>query len=125
MPYTKAQASTLLCLAFKSNGSYPHRRRLYRLWQHRKVVQTLLDQQPYDPIAVEQEVASRGVLVPDDGEECLELGGRFEREDGRGKVGHFFSTRGDGGFGGGGGGGGHRSYSISNLLKADKEGRGE
>ena len=58
-----------------------HCRCFDRLWDHRQVVQALLDQEPNNPVRVEQEVPPAGVLVSDDGVEGLELGGLRERED--------------------------------------------
>lgn len=48
-----------------------------------EMVEALLDEEADDAIGVEEEVASAGVLVADDGEEGLELRGLWEREDGR------------------------------------------
>lgn len=59
-----------------------HRRRFDGLRDHGEVVKTLLNKEADDPVAVEEEVAPGRVLVPDDGEEGLELWGGLEGEDG-------------------------------------------
>ena len=48
-----------------------------------KMVEALLDEATNDAVRIEEEVAPTGVLVSDDGVQCLELGGLWEGEDGR------------------------------------------
>ena len=52
------------------------------LGDDREVVQAFFDEQPNDTVRVEEEVASTGVLVPDDGVEGLQLRCLREGEDG-------------------------------------------
>lgn len=67
-----------------------HRRRLDGLRDNGEVVEALLDEEADDPVAVEEEIAPGCVLVPDDGEESLELWRGLEGEDGGRKLfGHF------------------------------------
>jgi hypothetical protein len=58
-----------------------HRWRLNRLLHHRQVIQSLFNQQPNDTVGIEQEISSRGLLVPDYRVQRLQLRRLWESED--------------------------------------------